>query len=305
MMLWAILAALAGIAVAVLLLPLLRAGRAGRGAAPREDYDLAVYRKQHHELERDLDEGLLSPEEAESARAEVARRALRLAGVGRNPGERNPDDREDTAKGDAGSPARRLLVALVIALLLPASAFALYSFLGAPDLPETPAHPVAMGNTGGGDGEMDPVKFETLIARLEERVKAAPDQVEGWRLLGRSYMSLGRFDEAAERYREAMERLPEDPAIAAAYGEALVLAANGTVTPPAHAAFERTLALDPEQVKARYYLGLASLQAGKPQDALRQWRELAASAPLDAPWLADLRARIADLNKSMGDNSPK
>jgi cytochrome c-type biogenesis protein CcmH len=291
--LWGVLAALAGLAVAVLLLPLVRSGRA---SAPREDYDLAVYRKQHRELERDLEEGLISPEEAESARAEVARRALRLAA-----GERKTDDKEAAAKGDATPRPRRLLAAVAIALLLPAAAFALYSRLGAPDLAEAPIHPAA----GDADGEVNMAAFETLIARLEARVKATPEQVEGWRLLGRSYMSLGRFEAAAARYREAMERRPEDPVIASEYGEALVLAANGIVTPPARDAFERTLARDPKQVKARYYLGLARLQGGEPRAALRLWRELAASAADDAPWLADLKARIADLEKSLGDDSAK
>jgi cytochrome c-type biogenesis protein CcmH len=71
------------------------------------------------------------------------------------------------------------------------------------------------------------------------------------------------------------------------------MAANGTVTEEAKAAFARAVALDGENVKARYYLGVAAEQAGNPADAARIWRAMVEGAPAEAPWADFIRHEIA------------
>src|SRR5438270_4593788 len=106
------------LALAVLLLPLLL--RRQRGEA-REAYDLAVYRDQLVEIERDLARGLLKVEQAEAARTEIGRRILALSPTPARP----------------GSPATApFAVATVAVLLLPFGAWLLYARLGSPALPD-------------------------------------------------------------------------------------------------------------------------------------------------------------------------
>ena len=114
---------LTALALAMLLAPLfLRRS----GPASREIYNLAVYRDQLAEVERDVARGVLAPEHAEAARAEIARRilALKPAEAGADP---NP-------AGPMGSRAA-LTVAI---LLLPVAAMMLYWRLGSPSLPDRP-----------------------------------------------------------------------------------------------------------------------------------------------------------------------
>jgi cytochrome c-type biogenesis protein CcmH len=76
-------------------------------------------------------------------------------------------------------------------------------------------------------------------------------------------------------------------------GEALAAAAGGVVTANARAAFERALALDAAEPKARFFIGLAAEQDGKPAEAAAVWRRLLKDAPPDAPWIDFVREALA------------
>jgi len=76
-------------------------------------------------------------------------------------------------------------------------------------------------------------------------------------------------------------------------GEALVAAANGVVTAEAKSAFERAIALDPEELKARFYIGLAAEQDGDRAKAAETWRAMTKNAPADAPWVPMVREALA------------
>ena len=111
---------LTSLAMAILLVPLLLRRRAD---ASRDSYNLAVYRDQLGEIERDLARGLLSPEQAEAARAEIGRRILALA---------------PASASSAPSPQASFVIAGLAVVLLPFAAWLLYARLGAPALPDQP-----------------------------------------------------------------------------------------------------------------------------------------------------------------------
>ena len=104
------------------------------------------------------------------------------------------------------------------------------------------------------------------------------------------YLRLGRFDDAVKARRNALRLNGETAERQTELGEALVAAANGVVTAEAKAAFERAVALDPSDVKARYFLGLAAEQDGDREQAVAIWRAMLAGAPPDAPWVEFVRA---------------
>jgi cytochrome c-type biogenesis protein CcmH len=98
---------------------------------------------------------------------------------------------------------------------------------------------------------------------------------------------------------------PNDADAQAALGEALTLEADGTVTQAAVEAFNKAIAIRPDDPRALYYLGLHEVQSGDSRAALKRWQELEASSPPNAPFLPMLRAEIARVARSAGLEMPK
>jgi cytochrome c-type biogenesis protein CcmH len=178
---------------------------------------------------------------------------------------------------------------MAAALLLPAAALALYLALGDPGLPGQPRS-ADMPSQDASDPQA--AEVAGLVAQLEHRMAERPADPVGWRLLGHAQAGLGRWSDSARSYARAVAAGGGDAETLAAWGEALVFAAGGTVSPPAVEVLRRALEADPREPRARYYQGLARLQAGDTPGALALWRALAADAPKDAPWTAFLTERI-------------
>ena len=274
------------VAVTMLLVPLLWRRHV---AASREAYNLRVYKDQLAELERDRARGLLGPEEERAARSEIGRRILALA----------PD-------GPAPPPptARTLAAAATAVLLLPLAAWLLYARLGTPALPDQPFAARAKPAPALAAASPLPDMAEAL-SRLAAHLKEHPEDLDGWLLLGRSELGRGRYPQAADAYRHAAALSGQRPKIVGDWGEVQVLAAGGTVTAAAEAAFA-TAAQDPENApRSRYYLALAQMQRGNIKTALEAWVELAAQSPKDAEWLPLVRRRIAEARAALGIDPAK
>lgn len=141
---------------------------------------------------------------------------------------------------------------------------------------------------------------EAMIDRLRTRLETAPDDPEGWRMLGWSYQSLGRYGEAAEAYRAAARLAPQDAEIASSLAEALVRQAGGAVTAEAAAEFRNALAGNPADPRARFFLGQAKSQAGDHAGAIADWLAVVDDAPPGADYVADVSARIVALASEAG-----
>ena len=272
-MVWFVLAGMAACAVLAALWPLLRPPPPMKAEAAANE--AVFYKAQLEEIRRDVERGLLPHGEAESARAEAARRLIASA----------------SEPSEAPPPARRtrLAAAALIAVGLPAIAFSLYGRLGQPMLPDEPlASRKVTPQTDGG--------IEAAVAAVEARLIAKPDDGKGWAVIAPVYMRLERYSEAAHAYAEALRILGEDPLRRAAYGESLVAAAGGVVTDEARQAFDRALTDHPGQPQARYYLALAAEQEGKKADAIRDYQALLADSPPDAPWRSMVSGHLAALN---------
>jgi cytochrome c-type biogenesis protein CcmH len=270
-MVWFIMAGMAALAALAAIWPLLRSPVAfvKKDAAQSE---AAFYTAQLVEIQRDVARGLLPQSEAANARAEAARRLLSV-------GSTKP-------KGDA-TWVPRPFVALIVALSVPLIAFSLYIQLGQPRMADEP-----LADRPGAVAEKD---VGAAVAGVEAHLLAKPDDGKGWAVLAPVYMRLDRYDDAAHAYSEALRLLGEDPSLRAAYGEALVAAASGVVTDKARAAFEKAAAEDASLPQARFYLALAAEQDGRGSEAIRAYESLLSAAPMDAPWLGVVRARLAAL----------
>ena len=102
-----------------------------------------------------------------------------------------------------------------------------------------------------------------MVLRLEQRLAQNPDDLEGWALLGRTFMLQSEYGRASDALARALSLSGGDPQLRAAWAESLVLAAEGEVTERAEDGFRAVVAARPGEPRARFYLGLAHSQRGR------------------------------------------
>jgi cytochrome c-type biogenesis protein CcmH len=272
MILWIIFALMTAAAIFAVLWPLGRKPRAPSGGS-----DLLVYKDQLQEIDRDRAAGLIGEAEAEAARLEVSRRLLAAA------------DAQSPPIAAAAAPRNlrwRRAAAVAALVILPFGPPSLYVALGSPNIAAAPAF--ARVDTARGSESI-----ANLVSQVEAHLARNPNDGSGWQVIAPVYMRLGRFDDAVQARKKSLALNGEDATREADLGEALAAAANGVVTADAKAAFERAVARDPHEAKARYFLGLAAEQDGNGDEAASIWRSLLADAPAGAPWLKFVREALA------------
>ena len=293
---WIVAVAMAVAAVAALALPLFRNRAAEVDPA---EFDLEVYRDQITELERDCERGVLTRTEMAAARNEIARRIL--AADARL---KAKDVRRGASDGGQALTTGITVLAVALAILVPLGALSLYLELGQPGRPDMPLSTRADRGAGSQDDGLN-----RMVAELERAAQADPGNANNWMNLGLAYKRMERFGESAEALRKAFALRPATPMLNSEYGESLLLAAQGTVTPEARAAFEAVLAEEPDDIRARHYLALADYQAGRTQEAMDRWSALIAISPADAPWLEVVSEYLTqaadDLGLDVADVMPK
>ena len=131
-----------------------------------------------------------------------------------------------------------MAVALVAILLIPAATVYLYERWGAMDRVE---QFITMEEMGATDGFRQAQMIE-LSGQLRDRLEASPDNPDGWAMLGRTYMRLERYDDAAWAFRQLANNVSDDErAEAVAYGlsaQALFFGSQGAMTEEVTAAIE-------------------------------------------------------------------
>ncbi|MDP5307511.1 c-type cytochrome biogenesis protein CcmI [Paracoccus spongiarum] len=305
-MFWIICAVLVLAVAAAVLGPVWRARGAAGDSLPAAAYDLRVYRDQLREVDRDLERGVIGAEDAARLRTEIGRKVLEA--------DRRLDDPGTGARGHAGPLAALAMLAAL------AGAVALYLREGAPGAPDLPlagriaaaerayadrpsqaaAEAAAAADAGTSARQPAPDPDPSYVALVEELRKAMarnPDDPQGLALLATSEMRLGNLAAA----RDAQQRLVDLRGDEARADELMQLAAlmmeaaGGLITPEAEAYLARSLRADPALPQSRYLLGMLQLQNGRPDRAFPIWRRLLEEGPPTAPWIAPIRATIADL----------
>jgi len=279
MTLWIILALMTLAVVGELLFSLLRKQPA---AAQRVDYDVVVYRDQLAEIDKDVERGLLSPEQAKAAQGEIYRRMLAAE---------DAENAVPAPKAKNGiSPRSKLIPTLALVVLVPLGAGLTYSWLGSPSLPGKPY----------AERKNDPdftmaTEAEQLAVQLENK----PD-AEGFKRLADIYFEIRRYDQAAEAYQKTIEMKGESSVLWSELGETIALAHDDLIVPEARQAFIKALRLDPKDARARFYLGLAETQINEPRRAVAIWKDLQNDSKPDSPWISMLQEHIASFAKEGG-----
>ena len=266
-MFWILVAILTAAVAIVLTHPLMRSRQA---AIVDREGEVAVYRDQLSELERERASGLIGEAEAEYARAEIGRRLLASA---------SGKIEQDTAL----TARRHNVIATLVTAALPITGLCLYLFMGSPNHPDMPLE-ARLENPGN--------DMSLLIAKAERHLAQNPQDGAGWDVLAPIYFKTMRFGDAEMAYRNAIRLLGDSPERLTGLAETLVTANQGIVTQEAQSAFADAEKLRPGNPRARFYLALALEQAGKKEEARDAFAAILKASPAGAPWIPLVQAHL-------------
>jgi cytochrome c-type biogenesis protein CcmH len=276
MTLFALLLAAMILVALVLLLPAFR-GRDEVAVSDREQFNVRIARERLVELETARDAGELTEPAFEQARSELERAlAADLAEQG-----------EASRRG--GKP---LLLALIG--LVPLLAVGLYLLLGAPQFLDV-AGPGAGHATErvAASAQGQPPSVEAMVAKLEAKLQEAPDDPDGWYMLGRSYMTLKRYADAVRAYEKLQGLVGEHPAALVALADAVAMTQDGRMAGRPTELVDRALKVAPNDPIALWLAGQAAEERGEPRAAVELWMKALPAVAKDQAAAKELRTMIA------------
>jgi cytochrome c-type biogenesis protein CcmH len=261
-----------------------------------QDPQVALYKAQLAEVDRDVTREVLAPEEAERAKTEIARRLLAASG------------RDQSA---TESPYNRG-AAVVTAGLLLALAGGVYWQLGAPGYPDLPLKVrIANGDEfranrpTQADAEavapvLDlpefPADYVESVEKLRALVPLRPAEVEGWELLAYHESQMRNYPAAAAAQGQVVALKAANATVddLIKHADLLAAAADGYVSPEVEMIVSRVLQIDPNNIAGRYYLGAMFDQTDRPDRALQLWRSILESGAAENFHLALARRFVGD-----------
>lgn len=239
--------------------------------------DVAFYKAQLAELDNDVGRDLITPDEAERARAEIARRLIQA------------DARSGSVTSDGQSRGAMLVSAGAVIGIAALTYWQIGAFRepdlplaarleAAADLRENRPDQAALEAAAPTPAQPDglPESYLDQITQLRELVPQRPNDLRGWQLLSFHEAELRNFSSAAIAQEKVVSLKAEDATIddQRLHMDYLVAAADGYVSHKAEAVARTILARDPENQPARYYLGALAHQTGRSDIAFRLWRPL-------------------------------
>lgn len=273
-------------ALLMLLPPLWRPRPAGESAT-LASVNLAVYRDQLREAESDVGAGLIAPQHLAQARTDIQRRLLEDAA---------PDTGAATPRA-----ARRSAIAL--AVVIPLGAVLSYLALG--DLKSlAPTAAPAAAAPADGRHSITPEQIQAMVANLAERLKADPNNAEGWAMLGRSYTTLARYRDAATALRRANELAPGNPNLLADLADVLALLQGKRLAGEPAGLVQQALDADPRHPKALALAGSVAFEARDYAAARGYWERLIALVPAGSPVANSVQGSIAQARQLEQASAP-
>ena len=273
-----IVASLFLIGALLMLLPPLWKPRQASAPATASGLNLAVYRDQLRESERDLAAGLIAPDQVGAARDDIRQRWLEDAAV-------------PVAVAAARPAARRAVI--VLALLIPVGSVLTYLGLGDPRGVE-PLAARAVTAPGAARHSVTPEQIEAMVVSLAERLKAQPGDAEGWMMLGRSYTALGRHRDAVSALRRANELAPGNASLLADFADVLGMAQGRRLAGEPARLIQQALDADPRHGKALSLAGSVAFEARDYVAARGYWERLIVVVPPGSDIARSVQANIAE-----------
>lgn len=254
-------------------------------AAPAPETEapaLRILREQRSDLDEQLSSGQITANAHAHSLDELAQRVLAESAL------------SDNIKAAQPRKAWAIATASVVTLC----AITLYALLGNPAALD-PAQRIAPAS-------VSPMQIDAMVEKLAAKVAANPDDLDGLRMLARSYMVLERFQEASDSFATLAQKQPSAQAYAD-WADALASAQGGKLPGPPAKLVEKALALDPNNVKALALAGTIAFDQADFKTAIRYWETMSAQLDPQSEMAQSAKAMLAEARSRGGlpAQSPK
>jgi cytochrome c-type biogenesis protein CcmH len=183
-------------------------------------------------------------------------------------------------------------------------ALAGYLLTGRPDaIDGAPTMAAAPDSAGEGQPQPSPEQIAEMVQRLADRLKDRPEDAEGWTMLSRSYLVLGRVEEAAQASERVLKLKPNDAQALADHADVLAMRAGRVLDGEPMKLIERALKLDPDNLKALALAGAAAFDRGDGNEAARLWDRVALLGPPGSPVVQQAREGAAEARKMAAERA--
>ena len=277
---FAVTVAMTVVAVALVVVPLVRRRSIPRDQ--RERQNIAIARERLREVEARAAAGQVTPEQAQQEKSEIEVALL--------------NDLDDTRGEESGPIGHRgTWAAAVVAAAVPLTAGVIYLLLGQPAvLAPATVEPPSAATPSAGD-------IAAMVRGLEQKLRASPDDAEGWYLLGNSYMVMQQYDKAAAAFRKVRELIGDDPDVLLRQADALAMANAGVLAGEPERLVLIALEKNPEHPVGLWLAGVAAQKRGELRLALQYWQRAEPHFQQDSASLAELKGMIDRVSRQVAE----
>ena len=264
------------ITLGLLLLPL----RSARSPVSyeRQEQNIHFAKQRIQELDEQLAADTISTEEHEALKLEIE--STLADDISHNHSKLKPQSLSEKLMHNrtdrSNSNNKHLITGLCV--ILPLMAIGIYALLGTPNA----IKPNLSSNANKPQQPLNQQQVEEMIVTIEERLKTHPNDPQGWAILSRSYLALGRYEDAEQSLLKEIELTGESANLYAQLADTSSLITQGQINEKSIGYVNKALELDAQQPQALWLAGLHAAQTGQPEQARSFWNRLIpllASAP--------------------------
>ena len=204
------------------------------------------------------------------------------------------DDLQTPVETKSTQDQGRWIIAILF-LLIPATSLLIYQLLGEPN---------ALKKAELQATETKAIEnIAEMVGKLEQRLKAQPNDPEGWLMLGRSFSYLQQYQKAAKAFAELYHLQPDNLEAMMQYANNLAMARNGSLAGEPAQLVAKVLERDPNNANALWLAGMAKAEEGSFVEAKAHWQKLLALLPPDSQSRPQVLQMLAALEQEMGKSS--
>jgi cytochrome c-type biogenesis protein CcmH len=284
---WMIVAGFSLLAMGFVALPLMR--KQVTSGITTDELNLAVFKQQLAELDSDLTSGVLDQASYDAARRDLEKELL--------------SDVSDVS--EATHPPESKISSQILAwsaLVIPLAAVLIYQFIGSPEiitrLANQPTASIQSQSQGPSTQGMPPL--EELVKGLAAKLQEEPDNLDGWIMLGRSYIAMNDPSAAINAYQRALEISDAHVGLLLAYAEAIASNNGNDFTGRAAPMVEKAIHLEPENPNALWIAGILAYQRTDYQAAVDRWSKLRGMLKPQSAELESVNEALDDARTQLG-----